>query len=242
MKPISDKKIIIYFSVMAGILILAFAFNFLGWPSEKIGDWADAATYFGLITSILSILFIILTYKSQIKTSALLQFESAFFQWYQIHINLAKDLSKSINSFAENTIKPFMQDKTDFNICCFMNHENPNDTRNIARYYRSLYSMMKYIYLNDILDSYEKKKKYYDIIQSRMTDNELLVILYLLLSDKEFNNTDYLKNKSYKDLLDEAHIFKNLYYSKKNKNFISFAFFMGELFPKTKKSFRFLKI
>lgn len=52
-----------------------------------------------------------------------------------------------------------------------------------------------------------------------MTDNELLVILYLLLSDKEFNNTDYLKNKSYKDLLDEAHIFKNLYYSKKNKNF-----------------------
>ena len=239
MKAISDKQLISICFIISVFLCLIFIFSFFGYPSDKIEDWADTATYFWLIGSILSVLFIVLTYRSQIGSSSILEFESAFFQWYQIHVNLAKDLTEPINSFAEDYIIPFIENKSELDIKDFQNHENPDETRNIARYYRSLYSMMKYIHLSETLGNYDNKKKYYDIIQSRMTDNELLIVLYLLLSDKEFYNEEPLGGILYKELLDEAHLFKNIYYSERNKNFRTFALFMRTLFPKT--TFRFME-
>lgn len=90
--------------------------------------------------------------------SAVLQFESSFFQWYQIHIGLCSDLMKDIDGFAQNEVEKFITSKLHFKISDFKNHENTIETRNVVRYYRSLYSMMKYIYLSDILTTYELKR------------------------------------------------------------------------------------
>lgn len=239
MKKISETRLLFIGAVISFCFAMAFFLRpFIPWHST-LGDWADIATYLGLSTSIISIFLIYLTYRSQINMSAVLQFESTFFQWYQIHIGLYDELSKDIDDFVQNEVEKFITSKLHFKCNDFRNHENAIKTRNVVRYYRSLYSMMKYIYLSDVLTTYELKKKYYDIIQSRMTDNELLVILYLLLSDKDFKSTRVL-SITYKDLLDEAHLFKNLYYSKENENFEAFALFMRKLFPKTaEKSFRY---
>lgn len=240
MRKLSETRLLPIAIVISFCSIIIFILHFFMPWHTTLGDWADIATYFGLSISIISIILIYLTYRSQINMSAVLQFESSFFQWYQIHIGLCSDLMKDIDGFAQNEVEKFITSKLHFKISDFKNHENTIETRNVVRYYRSLYSMMKYIYLSDILTTYELKKKYYDIIQSRMTDNELLVILYLLLSDKNLESTRVL-SITYKDLLDEAHFFKNLYYSKENENFESFVLFMRKLFPKTaEKSFHFL--
>lgn len=240
MKRLSETRLLLIGVVVSFCSIIIFILHyFMPWHIT-LEDWADIATYFGLSMSIISIVLIYLTYRSQVNMSAVLQFESSFFQWYQIHIGLYSELMEDIDDFAKNEVEKFFTSKLYFKISDFKNHENTIETRDVVRYYRSLYSMMKYIYLSDVLTTYESKKKYYDIIQSRMTDNELLVILYLLLSDKNLESTRVL-SITYKDLLDEAHFFKNLYYSKENKNFDAFVLFMRKLFPKTaEKSFHFL--
>lgn len=240
MKKISDTQLLYIGSIIALGFIIAFVLRtFTPW-STKLEDWADTATYLGLSMSIVSIFLIYITYRSQINMSAVLQFESTFFQWHQIHIDLYHDLRKKINKFANNEVLEFIKSKPEFNINDFQAQKETQLYREVIRYYRSLYSMMKYIYLSDVLKTYETKKKYYDIIQSRMTDNELLVILYFLLNDKNLESTRVL-SITYKDLLDEAHFFKNLYYSKENENFENLVLFIRALFPKTaNKSFHFM--
>lgn len=239
MKKISDSKLLYSGYIISFCIALYFIIYYFTHLSTNLENWAHVATYFGLSLSIISIFLIYITYRSQINMSAVLQFESTFFQWHQIHIDLYHDLRKKINKFAENEVLEFIKCKSEFNINDFQALKDTEHSRKVIRYYRSLYSMMKYIYLSDVLKTYELKKKYYDIIQSRMTDNELLVILYLLLSDKNFESTRVL-SITYKDLLDEAHFFKNLYYSKENENFKAFVLFMRKLFPKTaEKSFHF---
>ena len=207
--PTLDRTLIFFFVILALALIFLFIITFKNYPSKSIGDWASTATYFSLIPSTLTILFIILTYRSQINTSAILQFESAFFQWYQIHIGLSGNLKKEIDDFADNTIIPLIKSMETFQISAFKDIEDQEKTRNISRYYRSLYSMIKYIHLNrKVLTTYESRKKYYDIIQSRMTDNELYVVLYLLLCDKRIDETKDLNGVTYMEVLDEAHLFK----------------------------------
>lgn len=240
MKKISDSQLLNYGIIIASCFALAFILRICIPWSTKLENWAHAATYLGLSFSIISIVLIYITYRSQVKMSAVLQFESTFFQWHQIHISLYEDLQYDINLFADLEVINFIQSKSKFDISDFQIQEDTEMSRKVIIYYRSLYSMMKYIYLSDILNTYEMKKKYYDIIQSRMTDNELIVILYLLFIDKNINNTRVL-SISFKDLLDEAHFFKNLYYSDKNKNFEEFVFFVRKMFPKTaEKSFHFM--
>lgn len=242
--PVVDIILLCFFTLIAFILAGLFIKTFHNYPSENIDDWASAATYLSLVPSTFTILFIILTYKSQISTSAILQFESAFFQWYQIHIELTGKLNEEIDSFANGTIIPLIKSMETFQISAFKNIEDQEKTRNISRYYRSLYSMIKYIHLNrKVLTTYESRKKYYDIIQSRMTDNELFVVLYLLLCDKRIDEKEYLNGVTYMEVLDEAHLFKNLFYSKNNNNFQEFANFMISQFKKTaeSKSFRFFQ-
>lgn len=122
-------------------------------------------------------------------------------------------------------------------------------TRNIMPYYRSLYQLMKYIQQNEIIDIFEQKKKYVDIIQSQMTDAEYLVVLYFLLTDPNKNRKDkfekYSKKKketSWMVFVDKYHLLKNIYYSSTTNNFANFVKFMQKNFPDTTESFHFLKL
>ncbi len=76
--------------VCGSILLLG---HYVGkYTYSTLGEWANFATYLSLSISVISVIYIFLTYWSQIKMSSVIQFESTFFQWYQIHNDLIKDL------------------------------------------------------------------------------------------------------------------------------------------------------
>lgn len=226
------------------ITIIPFFYYFHGNPSDNIADWASFATYLGLSLSLISVFFIFLTYRSQTNMSTVLQFESTFFQWFHLHRQLCGELSKEIDYFADNIALKFIKNESkNFTINKFKNAANDEKCRNIIRYYRDLYQILKYIYLSPILENDEQRKKYYDIVQAQMTDSELITTLFLLLSDKNLKDKRVLKNISFLELADKAHLFKNLYYSKTETNFDNFVSFMRKKFPLTAKhSFHFLII
>lgn len=114
------------------------------------------------------------------------------------------------------------------------------ESRHLMRYYRHLYQLYKYIYLSEVLTSNKKKKKYYDIIQAQMGDKELFVVLYLLLGGKRKTEEKALKGILYYELLDEAHLFKNIYYPKESSNFKEFERLMRNVFVETRDSFYYL--
>ena len=107
---------------------------------------------------------------------------------------------------------------------------------------------MRYIHQNEIINDYALKKKYVDIVQSQMTDEEYNTILYLLLNDPNKDSPDKFdkptkkkKETSWMMFVDKYHLLKNIYYSRKNNNFNDFKKFMLNSFPETKDSFYFFK-
>lgn len=239
----NDKSIIWYVIIIIAITVIPFLFFFHGYPpSNRIEDWASFSTYLGLSLSLISIIFIFLTYRSQTNMSSVLQFESTFFQWFQLHRQMYNDLSIQIDNFANNTALKFIEKRKEkFSITDFQKAAKNERDRNVIRYYRNLYHMLKYIYLNPIIATYEQKKKYYDIIQAQMTDAELVTVLFLLLADENLEDKRVFKAISLLELADSAHLFKNFYYSKSKPNFMEFTSFMRETFPLTaERSFHFL--
>lgn len=239
------RKEYIYLWLCLGAVTLQCVFYFItftGSLSNDSGVWADFATFFGLSFSFISAIFIYLTYRSQTIMSSTLQFESIFFQWHQQHREIYKSLSNEISVFSEIVAYNFIQQhKGKLKIEDFQNHSNDSEHRNIIRYYRSLYQIMKYIHLTPILDNEEQRKKYFDIIQAQMTDEELNTFLFLLFSDKNLNDKRVLKTCSLLELVDSYHLFKNFYYPASEDNFTYIVEFMCSQFPQTKNSFHFLR-
>lgn len=190
-----------------------------GLPSSNLSDWADFATAISVSLSIISVIYIYLTYRSQVKMSSVVQFESTFFQWYQIHTQIYTEMQSEIDDCVDKVILPKLLTAEFDNLKVFEELAQDSIDRPLHRYYRSIYQLLKYIKLSPILSGYEQRKKYYDIVQSNMTDNELLLILCFVLGDKnrdkpvfggwwkEFIN----KKMSFKDLVDEGHILKNCF-------------------------------
>lgn len=89
-----------------------------------------------------------------------------------------------------------------------------DERRHLHMYYRSLFQLFKYIKLSPILSGYSQRKKYYDIIQSNMSDTELLLFLCFVLGGENRDKKIFglLGSKqSFKDLIDEGHVLKNCY-------------------------------
>lgn len=234
------------------ILILLFAlitqFGFYRWQfnggfSKENADWAHFATYFGLTFSVLSVVLLFLTYRSQTKMSAVLQFESVFFQWHQQHRAIYKSLKTNIDSFSKDVAMKFIREhQGNFSVNDFLCDSNDTNQREVMRYYRSLYHIMKYVHLSQILDNDEEKRiMYFDIIQAQMTDEELNTVLYLLFTDEWKDSTKVL-GCSLIQMMDKYHLFKNYYYAQNEKNFKEFVAFMNEEFKETKDYFHFLKM
>lgn len=198
--------------VCGSILLLG---HYVGkYTYSTLGEWANFATYLSLSLSVISVIYIFLTYWSQIKMSSVIQFESTFFQWYQIHNDLIKDLKVQIDECVDKTIVPMLTAADLTNLKVFEQIAQKEIDRPLHRYYRSLFQLFKYIKLSPILSGYAQRKKYYDIIQSNMSDKELLLFLCFVLGDKNRDKKVFGKwrNKiSFKELIDEAHVLKNCY-------------------------------
>lgn len=202
--------IILCVVIIAGSII----FLITGYPYDKLQDWANFATYLGVSLSIISVVFIYLTYQSQVTMSSVLQFESTFFQWYQVHTELQKDLKSQITKCIKEVVIPRLKSQDLISIDIFESLAQNEIERPLHRYYRSMYQLIKYIKLSPILSNYKQRKKYYDIIQSNMSDDELILFLCFVLGDSNRDKKvikDGFKKISFKDLVDEGHILKNSY-------------------------------
>lgn len=211
--------------------------------SSQISDWSAFSTYLGLSFSFLSVFLVYLTYRSQSKMSAVLQFESVFFQWHDQHRAIYNNIAEYIKEFSDKVVLPFIRGhKGEFSIDDFVQHAHDSNQREVMRYYRSLYHLMKYVHLSPILGNDEDKRRMYvDIIQAQMTDEELNTVLYLLLADEWKDSTEVL-GCSWKQVVDDYHLLKNYYYEKSEQNFKEFVEFMNSEFKETKDSFHFLRL
>ena len=215
-----------------------------GYPSSNLTDWADFATYLSVSLSLISVIFIYLTYKSQINMSSVLQFESTFFQWYQIHNDLLKDLKPLISESVANVIMPRLK-KADFsNLSVFEELARKDIPRSLHRYYKSMYQLLRYIEISPILSYYSQRKKYYDIIQANMTDDELILFLCFVLGDVNRDKKvvhGVFNHESFKELVDKAHILKNCYIGDEELH-LKMTPIVRSSFPETAiKSFHFFK-
>lgn len=188
-------------------------------PSSKISDWADFATAIGVSLSVISVIYIYLTYRSQVKMSSVVQFESTFFQWYQIHTDMYTKMQPQIDECLNSVVLPHLMNAQYEDLSVFQELAQQNITRPLHRYYRSMFQLLKYIKLSPILSGYKQRKKYYDIIQSNMTDNELLLLLCFVLGDVNrekkvignFWRLLFCNKLSFQELVDQSHILKNCY-------------------------------
>ncbi|MBO4802591.1 MAG: hypothetical protein J5545_12135 [Bacteroidaceae bacterium] len=239
---LKDNVFITICIVFLLIQLTLYLYKFSGGLSSMPDDWAAFSTFFGLGFSFASALLIYLTYRSQTNMSSVLQFESIFFNWHQQHRSIYVNLKPQITDFSNQIVLPFIRNHQGiFEISDFRSHSNDVDQRAVIRYYRSLYHLLKYIHKSTILGDDKQKKKYVDIIQSQMSDEELNTVLYLLLADEWMADKRVLEDVSWLELVDKHHLLKNFYYSKDNPNFEEFKAFMHVVFPQTKASFYFLK-
>lgn len=226
--------------VCGSILLLG---HYVGkYTYSTLGEWANFATYLSLSLSVISVIYIFLTYWSQIKMSSVIQFESTFFQWYQTHNDLIKDLKSQIDECVDKTIIPSLTGANLTNLKIFEQIAQKEIDRPLLRYYRSMYQLLKYIKLSPILSGFEQRKKYYDIIQSNMSDNELILFLCFVLGDKNRDKKvfgTWHNRMSFKELIDEAHVLKNCYPGEELLR--PMTPIVRKNFPKTADSFYFFK-
>ena len=207
------NPIMVSFCLSTGIVVSCLVFYsryFNGPIYTDIDDWAGFATFCGFSLSLISIIFIFMTYRSQQELSSILQFESSFFQWLEMHNSIYNECKVDIEKYYDEVVSIFISNSNDLVPVEFEKNLDNGKSRHLMRYYRHLYQLYKYIYLSEVLTSIKKKKKYYDIIQAQMGDKELFVVLYLLLGDKRKTEEKALKGILYYELLDEAH-YQNFY-------------------------------
>lgn len=223
--------------------LIVYLLRFHGSLSYDSSDWSAFASYMGISFSILSVLLVYLTYRNQVRMSAILQFESVFFQWHSEHRAICQNLKDEIDAFSEEVALRFIKEhKGAFSIDGFLRDSDDSSQRKVMRFYRSLYHFMKYVHLSPILEGEEQKKKmYFDIIQAQMSDAEQYTAFYLLMTDKWKDSTQVL-GCSLIEMVDKYHLFKNLYYGKNEANFKEFAAFMNDQFRNTSGSFQFLEV
>jgi hypothetical protein len=116
------------------------------------------------------------------------------------------DLKEKIEKFSKDVVMRFIEThKGHFTIEDFRSDAKDSDQRDVMRYYRSLYHLIKYVHLSPILDNDESKRMMYiDIIQAQMSDEELNTILYLLLTD-EWKDSKLIFGCSWEEVIDKYH-------------------------------------
>ena len=222
----------IWFAIIP-VIILGLAYFFTS--IVNLDQWASFATYTSLGLSITTVIFVLMTYQIQSKSSTVLQFDSTYFQWMGIFLDAVSKDQKSFEEYYEKTAKVLLEGVNDSFIGNFSaTHED--EERICVRHYKVLYQILRYVHTSEIIPDNEKKKYVY-IIQSQLTDEQLLTFFVLLLMDEEKNSGRVL-GISLMKLMDKYHFFKNLYFPT-NKE--SLGKFLRSNFPETKNSFHWFK-
>ena len=88
----------IWFAIIP-VIILGLAYFFTS--IVNLDQWASFATYTSLGLSITTVIFVLMTYQIQSKSSTVLQFDSTYFQWMGIFLDA---VSKDQKSFEEHIL------------------------------------------------------------------------------------------------------------------------------------------
>lgn len=191
--------------------------------SDKLGDWSDYSTCLAALFTFVSLTFIYLTYKKQSDSNYKLQFDSTFFNMLHTQREILASFEKGY--FIERLERIEMEHSTSWSEeiterqalaivnGAYIQSKIGYYDNTIMHYFRHLYHIIKLIH-NSSFDN-EKQREYVDIIQAQMSNEELFVMFYNVIS---YNNREYIK------WLDDYHFFENVKSS-------------GTLFDKIKKIF-----
>lgn len=204
----------------------------------NLSRWASLATYLSIGMSVTTVVFVMMTYYIQSRSSVLLQFDATFFQWFSIfHSSLERD-AEAVNQYAEVVSNKLQQfDSLD---CVAFPEEKSKEERICVIHYKTLFQMTRYIETSSSLRNADRKK-YFDIIQSQLSDEQMLVLLYLHLQD-----TYPVCKMSYQTFirkhLDKYKFFKNVYYKDTMSNYPVIRDLMFKAFPNTRGSFHWFPV
>lgn len=189
--------------------------------STKTANWGIFGDYIGgiigTILSFFSIILIYATYKNQVSSSILQQFETTFFNLLNNQREILKSLSGMVhNGRPDDSYDTFCSDDYISAIADVLDNQfdkkiEPGDSifgdspkhpilntkeenekiinevyssiykgkeSELGHYFRHLYHIIKYVHESNIRNN----KKYVDIIQAQMSDDELYVTFYNCIS------------------------------------------------------------
>lgn len=191
--------------------------------SDKLGDWSDYSTCLAALFTFVSLTFIYLTYKKQSDSNYKLQFDSTFFNMLHTQREILNSLEQSFFKERYEQIKNYypLSWSEELSTEKALKHVNTAYYRSLQEssdssamhYFRHLYHIVKLVHNSSF--NYKEQCEYIDIIQAQMSNEELFVMFYNVVS---FGNKEYL------NWLDDYHFFENLRST-------------GSLFDKIKKLF-----
>lgn len=218
--------------------------------SENTDNWGQFGEYIGgvlgTILTFFSVILIYATYKSQKENSLLQQFETTFFSLLVNQREILKSLKGNFGKITspdkisdeyisevawkiyqefDNKISRYSKELPNFSeqkeenmtiINTIYKEIYKGKESELGHYFRHLYHIVKYVHESKI----NNKKKYVDIIQAQMSDDELYITLYNGIS--EYGREKFLP------LLDTYSFFENI----RNRGEI-FEVHCSQFYPKT---------
>lgn len=215
---------LVLFTIIVVLSCIVFIGKFAGCEiSDQLSDWNDYSVCLTALFAFISLMFIYLTYKKQTDFNYKLQFDSTFF-------NMLQTQREILGSFEDGYFK---ERSTKIKDCCstywseelsreealqfvkkaYYGTMSHHDDSSVMHYFRHLYHIIKLIRNSSFND--KQKREYFDIIQAQMSNEELYVMFYNVVS---FGNNEYLL------WLDNSAFFENIRST-------------GTLFDKIKKHF-----
>lgn len=181
--------------------------------SDDTSDWGDFGGYIGGTLSLISVFLIYYTYRKQSEMNYRNQFESIFFEMLnrqreiyrdingcKLFFELRADIETHFQTSFENNITK--EDAQELFATYFSYHISSK--RACLHYFRHIYHIIKYVHYDTTISSIDKKR-YIDMIQAEMSDDELFVSFFnVIWWCYSFQKKDYLI------CLDEYSFFENL--------------------------------
>lgn len=190
------------FLVLFTIIVSLSCFIFIGKfgnseISDQLDDWNDYSVCLTALFAFISLMFIYLTYKKQSDYNYKLQFDSTFFNMLQTQREILRSLEDGYFKKRTTRIKDYyplswseklskkeaLQRVRDAYYGTMPN----NDDSGAMHYFRHLYHIIKLTHNSSFND--KQQREYLDIIQAQMSNEELYVMFYNVVS---FGNNEYL--------------------------------------------------
>ncbi len=212
-KKIGDYLALSLFTLFAIVVIFScfkfvkvFANNEI---SDNLDDWSNYSTCLAALFTFVSLTFIYLTYKKQSDSNYKLQFDSTFFNMLHTQREILssfgvcffkqryeKIMTYYPLSWSEelSSEEAFERVRKAYNLSL----KEPDDS-SAMHYFRHLYHIVKLVHNSSF--NYKKKCEYINIIQAQMSNEELFVMFYNVVS---FGNKECLQ------WLDYYRFFENL--------------------------------